>query len=95
MNLEKQQEISDFIHEVQNQQYRPLILLDELRDRQEARVEHFRREKQKRFDDLFKSSSYFIPLELRKQSYSISSRNLEKELLLLKSIKQNLTNETI
>lgn len=90
MNIETQQEISDFVYEASQNLYSGIEMTKELIERQESRVDHFRREKTKKLDDLYKSKSYFIPLDLRKQSFLISSRNLEKELLLLDILKEKL-----
>ena len=92
MNIENHQELSDFVHEVNNTHHKPISILEELIERQQSRVDHYRREKANRLDDLYKSDSYFIPMNLRKSSYSISSRNLEKELLSLHILQLKLTN---
>lgn len=86
MTIEKNQELSDFIHEAQSVSFSRETLLDELIERQESRLDHFSRELSNRFEDLYKSDSYFIPLQLRKQSYTIAIRNLKKERTLLETL---------
>lgn len=92
MNIEKNQELSDFVHEQTNKFINPIALFEELIERQQSRVDHYRREKSNRLDDLYKGESYFIPLNLRKSSFAISIRNLEKELLLLHTLQLKLAN---
>ena len=79
MTIEKNQELSDFIHEAQSIHHDRESLLNELIERQESRLDHFSRQLASKFEDLYKSDSYFIPLELRKNSYIIAIRNLKKE----------------
>ena len=90
MTIEKNQELSDFIHEAQSIHHDRESLLNELIERQESRLDHFSRQLASKFEDLYKSDSYFIPLELRKNSYIIAIRNLKKERMLLETLQLRL-----
>ena len=90
MNIEKNQELSDFVHEVLNTRHDRKSLLQELIERQEARLEHYSRQLATKFEDLYKSDSYFIPLELRKNSYILAVKGVKKERLALETLQLRL-----
>ena len=90
MTIEKNQELSDFIQEAQSVHYDRESLLNELVERQEARLDHFSRQLSTKFEDLYKSDSYFIPLDLRKNSYILAIKALKKERLLLETLQLRL-----